>query len=161
MHEIRARCRVPLAACPAVFHLRKHGVLQAFELRCRLWISYVNHTPQRAQGGLQVIRVGTSGWSYNDWVPAFYDPGSRPGDVLAQYRRRFGIVEVDSTYYRIPSPRTVRRWFTKTPDDFRFAVKAPGLITHEKILADCDAEWGEFLDAAGGTRPRIPRLPHR
>ena len=86
---------------------------------------------------------------------------SRPGDFLAQYSRRFGIVEVDSTYYRIPSPRTVRRWFTKTPDDFRFAVKAPGLITHEKILADCDAEWGEFLDAAGGTRPRIPRLPHR
>lgn len=94
-----------------------------------------------------MIRVGTSGWSYNDWVPAFYAPGTRPGDFLAQYARRFGIVEVDSTYYRIPSPRTVRGWFSRTPDDFRFAVKAPGLITHEKVLADCDAEWGEFLEA--------------
>ncbi len=94
-----------------------------------------------------MIRVGTSGWSYNDWVPVFYEPGTRPGDFLAQYARRFDIVEVDSTYYRIPSPRTVRSWFTKTPDDFHFAVKTPGQITHEKVLVGCDAEWDEFLGA--------------
>jgi len=97
--------------------------------------------------GMGRIRVGTSGWSYKDWVSVFYPPGTRAGDYLSVYAEHFAVVEVDSTYYRIPSARTVQGWRHKTPADFRFAVKAPGVVTHEKMLEACDAEWDEFRAA--------------
>lgn len=91
--------------------------------------------------------MGTAGWSYKDWDTVFYPPGTRAGEYLSIYAERFNIVEVDSTYYRIPAKRTVQGWFDRTPDDFRFAVKMPGLITHEKVLERCEADRNEFLDA--------------
>lgn len=93
------------------------------------------------------IRVGTSGWSYRDWAPAFYPPDVAPAAYLTCYAHRFDIVEVDSTYYRSPSPSMVRGWHDKTPDHFRFAVKVPGLITHEKVLLDCERERDALLEA--------------
>lgn len=93
------------------------------------------------------LRVGTSGWSYPDWVGPFYPPGAKAADFLSLYARRFNIVEVDSTYYAIPTVRTVRGWFGKTPEGFRFAVKAPSAITHDKQLLDCAAERDQFLEA--------------
>ena len=65
---------------------------------------------------------------------------------------QFDTVEVDSTFYRAPSERTVRGWYAKTPPGFLFAAKFSQAITHEKVLADCDAEVREFLtvmDALG------------
>ena len=53
------------------------------------------------------IRVGPAGWSYKDWVGPFYPLGARPADFLSLYAQQFDTVEVDSTYYAIPSPRTV------------------------------------------------------
>ncbi len=93
------------------------------------------------------LSIGTSGWSYKDWAGTFYPAGIRPIDYLALYAERFGCVEVDSTYYAIPAPRTVQGWADRTPEAFRFALKAPGAITHEKMLADCDSERDRFLDA--------------
>ena len=55
-------------------------------------------------------------------------------------------MEVDSTFYACPTPKTVNGWFSKTPDSFIFSVKVPQTITHDKVLVDCDAEWKEFLD---------------
>lgn len=69
------------------------------------------------------------------------------GDYLSYYAESFNIVEVDSTYYRIPAKRSVQRWFDRTPDEFQFAVKAPGSITHEKILVDCEDERDQFLQS--------------
>ncbi len=93
------------------------------------------------------IRVGTSGWSYADWDGVFYPAGTASKDYLSYLSRRMDIVEVDSTYYRIPSRRMVTGWFEKTPEDFQFAVKTPSVITHDKVLRDCDDERDAFLDA--------------
>jgi uncharacterized protein YecE (DUF72 family) len=75
--------------------------------------------------------IGCSGWAYDDWVGPFYPPGTAPGDFLSRYARVFRTVEVDSSFYRAPSPFLVRRWAERTPDGFRFALKIPRDVTHE------------------------------
>ncbi|HJR64610.1 MAG TPA: DUF72 domain-containing protein [Gemmatimonadaceae bacterium] len=80
------------------------------------------------------IRIGTQGWNYDAWVGPFYPAGTRPPDFLTVYARAFDTVEVDSTFYAIPAEKVVRGWAERTPADFRFAVKLPQEITHEKRL---------------------------
>jgi len=91
------------------------------------------------------LRLGTSSWSSEDWVGTFYPPGTPPADFLSAYARHFDTVEVDSTYYRIPSESMVRNWLARTPTGFTFAAKFPQVITHEKVLQDCRQEISEFL----------------
>lgn len=93
------------------------------------------------------ILIGTSGWSYPEWEGAFYPPGMDPADYLSWYADRFPIVEVDSTFYRVPPRRMVQGWYRHTPTGFRFALKVPQAITHKKQLRDCEAEVGEFARA--------------
>jgi uncharacterized protein YecE (DUF72 family) len=89
--------------------------------------------------------VGTSSWSSSDWVGPFYPPNLKPGQFIEAYARRFRTVEIDSTYYSIPPPHVVAAWREKTPPGFVFAAKIPGVITHEKVLNDCQAELTTFL----------------
>ena len=99
------------------------------------------------------IWIGCSGWSYPDWLGPFYPEGMATDEYLSWYAGRFPIVEVDSTFYRIPSKGMVRGWREKTPDGFRFALKVPQVITHQKQLRDCQAEVDEFvasLEPLGG-----------
>ena len=77
------------------------------------------------------ILIGTSGYSFADWVGPFYPPGTRPGDFLAWYARHFDVVEVNSTYYRIPHPRVLEQMERKTPPGFHFLVKLNQAMTHE------------------------------
>jgi len=91
------------------------------------------------------ILIGCSGWSYPDWEGVFYPEGMKAGEYLGYYADRFPIVEVDSTFYRVPTPPMVRGWRDKTPDEFRFALKVPQVITHQKQLRDCDREVDEFV----------------
>jgi uncharacterized protein YecE (DUF72 family) len=93
------------------------------------------------------IRIGCSGWSYPDWEGPFYPDGTDPGDFLEYYADRFPVVEVDSTFYRPPTPKMVRAWRDRTPDDFKFALKVPKVITHEKRLVGCDDEIRGFVSA--------------
>jgi uncharacterized protein YecE (DUF72 family) len=93
------------------------------------------------------ILIGTSGWSYTDWVGAFYPSGMDPGEFLGYYADRFPVVEVDSTFYRAPTPAMVRGWRTRTPEGFRFVPKVPRVITHEKQLRDCQEEVEGFVSA--------------
>lgn len=81
------------------------------------------------------ILVGTSGYSFADWVGPFYPPGTRAGDFLRHYAAHFGVVEVNSTYYRIPHPRVLEQMERKTPAGFRFVVKLNQAMTHEGSLA--------------------------
>lgn len=104
------------------------------------------------------IRIGTSGWSYDDWVGPFYPAGTRKGDYLSFYTSQFGVVEVDSTYYAIPAQRTVEGWAERTPAEFRFALKVPGVITHEKLLANADADMDAFLAAIAPLRDKTECL---
>lgn len=91
------------------------------------------------------ILVGTSAFTAAGWEGTVYPTGMKPADYLRHYATRFHTVEVDSTFYGTPKPERVRSWYDKTPPDFVFAAKVPQVITHEKILADCDTELVEFL----------------
>jgi uncharacterized protein YecE (DUF72 family) len=77
------------------------------------------------------IAVGTSGYSFADWIGNFYPQGTKKGDMLKEYSKHFGSVEVNSTYYRIPHPVVLRRMEEKTPDGFEFVIKANQEITHK------------------------------
>ena len=96
------------------------------------------------------LHLGTSSFSHESWVGPFYPPGTKPGDFLGAYARRFDTVEIDATFYRIPSAAQVRSWAAKVPPGFRIASKFPQAITHEKTLLDCDAERDAFLGVLDG-----------
>ncbi len=89
--------------------------------------------------------IGTSAFTAAGWEGSFYPPGMKPADFLSFYATRFNSVEVDSTFYRTPSKATVQGWANKTPEGFIFAGKVPQVVTHEKVLVDCDAEFKEFV----------------
>lgn len=92
------------------------------------------------------LHIGTSAFTAAGWEGSFYPNGTRPADFLRYYAQHFNSVEIDSTFYRIPSASTVRGWASKTPDGFVFAAKVPQVITHEKVLVECDAEFKQFVD---------------
>ena len=76
-------------------------------------------------GNVERLSVGTSGWSYPTWRPAFYPEGTANEDFLSFYARHLPSVELNSTGYRLPSEEQFDRWAASVPDGFRFAVKAP------------------------------------
>jgi len=69
------------------------------------------------------IRIGTSGWSYPTWRPAFYPQGTQPVEFLRHYATVFDTVELNTTAYRLPAPEQFERWAATVPDGFRFAPK--------------------------------------
>src|SRR4030042_4048153 len=80
------------------------------------------------------LRVGTSGWSYEDWVGSFY-PKSLPKELyLLFYAQVFSTVEIDSSFYHIPAEASARKWARETPADFTFTAKVPKVTTHEAML---------------------------
>jgi uncharacterized protein YecE (DUF72 family) len=96
------------------------------------------------------ILVGTSGYSFDDWVGAFYPEGIRKGDMLSYYVGHFPVVEVNSTYYRIPNPAVLHQMERKTPPGFEFIIKAHKSMTHS--LDAGDATYAQFLEAIGPIR---------
>ena len=104
---------------------------------------------------MHAVRVGTCGWSYQDWSRVFYPEELPAGEYLSYYAERFPIVEVDSTFYRSPSLKMVQGWREKTPDSFGFSLKVPQVITHEKVLLDCRKELNTFLSAARALEEKL------
>lgn len=104
----------------------------------------------------ECARAGCQGWNYADWVtppaggaPVFYPQGTRDADMLSVYARAFDTVEVDSTFYAVPSASVVDAWHKRTPARFTFALKLPREITHELGLGKAgDATLAEFCDHA-------------
>ena len=92
------------------------------------------------------IRLGTQGWNYPAWVGPFYPSGTPRRAMLATYARAFPTVEVDSTFYAIPAEPVVRAWRDRVPEDFRFALKVPGQVTHEQRLVETGDILARFLD---------------
>ena len=101
------------------------------------------------------ILLGTSAFTATGWQGSFYPQGMRSRDFLSYYASKFQTVEIDSTFYGTPSASTVASWNEKTPADFIFAVKVPQLITHEKVLADCDSEFEEFVKTMDILGPKL------
>jgi uncharacterized protein YecE (DUF72 family) len=99
--------------------------------------------------GAPDLRVGTSAFTAAGWEHAFYPAGMKPADYLTYYATQFDTVEIDSTFYRTPPAATVNSWREKTPRDFLFGAKVPQIITHKKVLLDCEKEFDEFVGRMG------------
>ena len=108
-------------------------------------------------------RVGTCGWQYRHWRGRFYPDGLRPAAWLSFYVRSFDTVEVNSTFYRTPSPTAVDRWVREAPDGFLFTAKLYRLITHERRLRPARGELARALaplERLGSKRgPLLVQLP--
>ncbi|MEW5993472.1 MAG: DUF72 domain-containing protein, partial [Candidatus Zixiibacteriota bacterium] len=98
------------------------------------------------------IRVGTSGFSFNDWRQVFYPIGLDKGMFLEYYAQYFPTVEIHSTYYRIPHPAVMANLVKKVPSDFDFMVKLPQIVTHqrqntEKSIAEFHSSIGPIAES--------------
>jgi uncharacterized protein YecE (DUF72 family) len=95
------------------------------------------------------LYVGTSGFSYDEWKHGvFYPEGLKNREMLAYYASRFPSVEINYTFRRYPSEKSLTTWREQTPEHFRFTLKANQRITHFKRLADTDDDVRDFLTAA-------------
>ena len=104
------------------------------------------------------LHVGTMGWSYDFWKGNFYPEAMASKDYLAFYAKQFDTVEVDSTFYRIPRRQSVTDWKEQTPPDFLFSLKFPQVITHVKMLENCQEETDVFLDRVGLLKEKLGAL---
>jgi uncharacterized protein YecE (DUF72 family) len=83
--------------------------------------------------------IGTSGYSYSDWVGPFYPPGTRPGRMLAYYAREFPLVELNFSFYRLPTTGQLAKLAAQTPAGFQFLVKIPRTLSHDRNPAELPA----------------------
>lgn len=91
------------------------------------------------------IRVGTSGWSYDDWRGDFYPSDLAKGDELRHAATVFETVEINRTFYSLCSPGVFRRWYRDVPAGFVFAVKGSRFITHSKKLSEVETPLANFF----------------
>lgn len=91
------------------------------------------------------IRVGTSGWQYDDWRGRVYPEGMGTGRWLSHYATLFPTVEVNATFYRLARESTVRGWRDAVPEGFEFALKGSRFITHQKKLREPEEALGRFF----------------
>jgi len=84
--------------------------------------------------------VGTSGYAYKEWKGTFYPEKLPQAQMLHYYGERFGSVEINNTFYRMPKAEVMRNWAAQVPDGFLFSVKATRRITHNKRLRDAGDE---------------------
>jgi len=111
-------------------------------------------------------RFGCSGWDYEEWIGPFYRTSQQ--SKLAAYSAVFDTVEINSSFYRMPTKGMVLGWTRYSPDGFRFAAKVPQTVTHEKLLSTAaERELREFAEVmtplkdAGKLGPLLLQLPPR
>ncbi len=115
--------------------------------------------------GTGVLRVGTSGYSYKEWKGTFYPSDLAESKMLEFYSRHFTTVEINYTFYRLPSARTLEGWLPQTPAEFCFALKGNQKITHILRLRGTDSllraffEGAQPLVSAGRMGPVLFQLP--
>jgi uncharacterized protein YecE (DUF72 family) len=81
--------------------------------------------------------IGTSGFQYAEWKGTFYPEDLSTGKMLPFYAERFSTTEVNYSFRRIPSPKTIQNWYEGTPERFKFTLKAPQKVTHFAKLKNC------------------------
>ncbi|WP_248353995.1 DUF72 domain-containing protein [Anaeromyxobacter oryzae] len=101
------------------------------------------------------IRIGTSGWSYAAWKGRFYPADLPTTRMLAFYAGRFGAVEVNNTFYRMPRAATLATWREEVPPAFVFALKGPQRVTHFQRLAGVEEPVGYFYRTAAELGPSL------
>jgi uncharacterized protein YecE (DUF72 family) len=93
-------------------------------------------TTSRSTAGRGVVRIGTSGWQYDDWRGRFYPEDAPKRSWFSHYATHFPTVEINATFYRLPRTSTVQRWQDAAPDRFRYAIKGSRYLTHIRKLND-------------------------
>lgn len=102
--------------------------------------------------------IGTSGYNYPEWRGSFYPEKFSTAKMLAYYAERFNTVEVNYTFYRIPTPALLEGWAKGTPGDFTFTLKAPRRITHDSKLQHCEDLTLTFCKTAATLGSRLGTL---
>ncbi|MES2389797.1 MAG: DUF72 domain-containing protein [Bacteroidota bacterium] len=92
--------------------------------------------------------IGCSGFYYPEWKGKFYPQKLASTKWLAYYAGHFSAIEINNTFYRMPNPETLKKSAERTPEDFRFALKVPKLISHFKQMQDVNADLAQFYVAA-------------
>jgi uncharacterized protein YecE (DUF72 family) len=104
------------------------------------------------------LYVGTSGYSYKPWKGKFYPKDLPDKQMLRYYGEQFRTVELNNTFYRMPTESMVQTWAGEVGDDFQFVLKAPQRITHQKRLKEVGDTVAHFLDVASGLKERLGPL---
>jgi uncharacterized protein YecE (DUF72 family) len=104
------------------------------------------------------LHIGCVGYSYDFWVGPFYPRHTAQSEFLRLYSKVFDLVEIDSTFYVIPSADTIRSWRESVPDPFLFAAKFPRVITHENALRPTRESIDRFFRSIGELRPKFATL---
>jgi uncharacterized protein YecE (DUF72 family) len=99
-----------------------------------------------AAASLGTVAIGTSGWSYRHWRDRFYPRDLPASRWLPFYAERFDTVEINATFYRLPTEAAVRRWRNAAPPGFTFSVKGSRLITHARRLQNADRGLATFFE---------------
>ena len=102
---------------------------------------------------LGTLRIGTSSWSFPDWRGVFYPPQTLADQQLGHYAAKFNSVEVNTSFYALPAPKTLLRWLESVPAEFTFSLKAPREITHEKRLVHVEQLTTAYLDVVRSLGP--------
>jgi uncharacterized protein YecE (DUF72 family) len=114
---------------------------------------------------LSALKVGCSGWIYQDWTGPFYPPAVKGADRLAWYARTFDTAEINASFYRLPSEAAVAAWKRNTPEGFCFAWKVSRFISHNKKLKDCadsvELVFGRMRPLGAKLGPALVQLPPR
>lgn len=101
------------------------------------------------------VYVGTSGYNYPEWRGTFYPEKFSSDKMLAYYAERFPTVEINYTFYRMPTEKLLQGWFDGTPDAFTFTLKAPRRITHDAKLQRCEDTLQAFCRIARTLRSKL------
>ena len=101
------------------------------------------------------IRIGTSGWHYKHWVGPFYPPKTSAQKMLEYYVQHFDTLELNNSFYRLPTISAFEGWRDSTPHNFVFAVKASRFITHMKKLKDPRSSTAKFFLATEHLGPKL------
>jgi uncharacterized protein YecE (DUF72 family) len=101
------------------------------------------------------VRIGTSGWHYKHWCGPFYEDRTAPSQMLQVYLRYFDTVEINNSFYKLPSAETFRLWRQSAPPGFRFAVKASRFITHMKKLKEPQNALDNILKRAAELKDKL------
>lgn len=96
--------------------------------------------------GKQRIHVGTSGWTYDDWTGRFYPEDVKGAERLSYYATKFGSVEVNATFYRLPFKGMVIGWNNRLPPAFHLVLKGPRSVTHLRKLRNCGEPLAAFFE---------------
>jgi uncharacterized protein YecE (DUF72 family) len=111
----------------------------------RMVISHVPKTMRKSRTLPPRIWIGTSGYQYPEWRGKFYPEQLSTAKMLAYYAERFPTTEVNYSFRRIPSEKALKDWTARTPEHFRFSLKAPQKITHFAKLRDCEETTRMFM----------------